>query len=86
MPENNSSQNAAEDLLKVLSKHLGLEADTIKNAALNGNISEVLKNLDPKDAEKIQNVISDKNATSKLLNSSQAKFLLEKLLGEKGEN
>ena len=77
---NNSNENL-NNLINQASKHLGVDPSKLKESAKSGNVSDVLKNLDPKDAKKIQNVVSDKNAANKLLSTPQAKALLKKILG-----
>ena len=71
------------DLLKKASTQLGTSPEELKKSAESGNISSLLKNMNPQDAEKIQNVLSDKNAAEKLLSTAKAKELLKKFLGGK---
>lgn len=78
--DNNENLN---NLLNETSKHLGVTPEKLKASAENGNISEVLKNLSPQDAKKIQQVISDKNVANKLLSTPKAKALFKKFLGGK---
>ncbi len=72
-----------EEMLKKASQKLGTNAGVLKNAAKTGKINNLIKNLNTKDAQKVQKVLSDKQAASKLLSTPQAKKLLEKFLGEK---
>lgn len=80
---NNSNNENFNDLLKATSKHLGTTPEELKKSAESGNLSNVLKNLDPKDAQKIQEVISDKNAADKLLSTPKARNLFKKFFGGK---
>lgn len=71
--------NFNDDLLKKASGKIGMTPEQLSNAAKQNNISEILKHLDKNDAEKIQNVLNNKAATKDLLNSPQAKAILENL-------
>ena len=57
--------------------------EKIKSAASSGKINDLLKNLGPKEAQKITNILSNKEATSKLLSTPKAQQLLKKFLGDK---
>ena len=81
--QENSSGNKMEDLLKTLSKRLGTNPEELKSAAKSGNINDILKNLNPKDSEKIKEIVTNKKAASQILSSPKAQQLLKNLLGEK---
>ena len=56
----------------------------MKNAAQNGQLDEfVNKNLSQKATKQLKNVLSNKEACEKLLNTPQAKELMKKLNGGK---
>lgn len=80
---NNDSNQQADELLKTISQRLGADPNQLKNAAQSGNIQDIISGLKPSDAEKIQRVLSDKDAASKLLSSDKAQQLLKKFLGDK---
>lgn len=82
MPEQNDN-NQAENLLNSVSKQLGADKENLKKAAQSGNLQNVLKNLNPNDAQKIQKVLSNKEEAKKLLSTPQAQQLLKKFLGDK---
>ena len=75
--------NNLENLINTISKKLGTDPNKLKDAAQNGNVNDIIKNLNQKDAEKIQKILSDKNATSKLLSTKKAQQLLKKFMGDK---
>ena len=75
--------NEFDNIINTISKKLGAEPDKLKEAAQKGNVNEVIKNLKPQDAEKIQKILSDKDATKKLLSTPKAQQLLKKFMGEK---
>lgn len=80
---NNESNKQVENLLNQVSSHLGKTPDELKKAAINGNMDTVLNNLDKNESLKIQQILSDKNLSSKLLSTPQAQKLMKDLLGDK---
>lgn len=61
-------------------KKANINIDELKKATQNGNAEEYLSKKLPKDAsEKIKKILSDKQATEKLLSTPQAKKLFEQL-------
>lgn len=76
MPDNNQ----LDQLLKTVSQKLGKNPDQVRSSAQSGDLSGVLNNMKPADAERLQKVLSDKNATEKLLSTPQAQKLLKTLL------
>ena len=71
-----------ENLLKSVSDKLGKSPEELKKASETGNIENLLGNLRPNDAQKIQKILSDKNAANKILSTPQAQSLIKKLLGD----
>ena len=58
-----------------------INVDDLKKAVENGNIdSYINKNLSPDTTKKIKQVLSDKSATEKLLNTPEAKALMQKFM------
>lgn len=78
-----NENNNLENLINTISQKLGAEPNKIKEAAQNGNVNDIIKNLNQKDAEKIQKILSDKDAASKLLSTPKAQQLLKKFMGDK---
>lgn len=75
--------NANDNLLKQLSKQNNINVDELKKAAQQGNIDSYISKKLPKDAsQKIQQVLSDKAATEKLLSTPEAKELMKKLMNK----
>ena len=67
-----------------LNKKLGFDVNEMKNAAQNVQLDEfVNKNLSQKATKQLKNVLSNKEACEKLLNTPQAKELMKKLNGGK---
>lgn len=78
MPNNEELQK----LLNVAAQRLGTQPEQLKQQAENSTLQKMLNNLNANDAAKLQQVLSDKEAANKLLNSPQAQVLLKKFLGK----
>ncbi len=79
---NGNKTNSLEELLKKTSEKMGINKENLKNSPQN-QAANLLKNLDPQNAKKVGQILSDKAATEKLLSTPKAQQLLKKLLGEK---
>ncbi len=80
---NQNNNQSLDSMLEKASQKLGTDSEKLKSAASTGKISDLLKNLGTKEAQKVTNILSDKEAASKLLSTPKAKQLLKKLLGDK---
>lgn len=80
---NQNSNQSLDAMLEKASQKLGTDSEKLKSAASKGKISDLLKNLGNKEAQKVTNILSDKEATKKLLSTPKAQQLLKKLLGDK---
>lgn len=78
---NEEKKNSLNDILKTASKQLGTDPETLKKTASKGDINNLLKNLGTEQAEKISEILSDKNKASQLLSSPKAQTLLKKFFG-----
>ncbi len=76
---NNYDKN---DIKSILNKN-GFSTANIKNQAEKRKIESLLNNVSRDDMAKIDNVLSDKAAAEKLLNSPEAQELMKKLFGDK---
>lgn len=57
-----------------------INIDEFKRAAQNGQVDDFIdKNLSKSAASQLRNILSDKNATEKLLQTPEAKALFKKL-------
>ncbi len=79
----NFNEQQINNLLSEASKVSGVDKDTLRNSAQNGNFDQMLSKLSPAQAKSLQKILSDKNATKELLSTPQAQKLLMKILGEK---
>ena len=58
-----------------------IDVDELKKAVQSGNVDGYMsKNLPPNKKKKIKQVLSDKNATEKILNKPEAKALMQKFM------
>ncbi len=80
---NQNNNQSLDAMLEKASQKLGTDSEKLKSAASKGKISDLLKNLGNKEAQKVTNILSDKEATKKLLSTPKAQQLLKKLLGDK---
>ncbi len=82
MPNKDSNENL-QDLINTASHGLGTAPEDLKKASQQGNVQNLLNQLDGEQAKKVQQILNDKEASQKLLNTPQAQALLKKLMGGK---
>ena len=82
MPNKDSNENL-QDLINTASQRLGTTPENLKKARQQGNVQNLLNQLDGEQAKKVQQILNDKEASQKLLNTPQAQALLKKLMGGK---
>ncbi len=68
-------------LINQLSQRLNANSDDVKSALQKGNLDKVLKNMDPKQAQRIADILSDEQEAKKVLSTPQAQALIKKLMG-----
>ncbi len=71
------SQNQLEALLKLTSQRLGTTPEALKQAAQNGDLSQMLNGAGQNESAAMQKVLSDPEAAKKLLSTPQAQKLLQ---------
>ena len=83
MQNNGKNQNndQMQNLINTVSQRLGTNPEALGKAAKQGNLQNLLNQMDQNQAKKIQQILNDKEASEKLLNTPQAKALLKKLMG-----
>ncbi len=79
--------NNNQDIFNHITSNSGgkLDKDTISKAAKNGDVSQLVNKLSQEDKQKLNNILSDKQALSEVLNSPQAKALM-KMFGKGNKN
>jgi hypothetical protein len=77
---NTANDQQLQALLQMVAQRLGTQPEKLKNAAEAGDVSGMFANMNPNDAAKLQQVLSDKDAGSKILSTPQAQQLLKKMM------
>ena len=69
IPSNSPAPNSQQlqELLRQAAQQLGTDPSVIQSSAQSGNVNGLLKNLRPQDAQNLQKVLADKEATAKML-------------------
>lgn len=81
----NLNNNQLEALLKLTAQRLGTTPEALKNAAQNGDLSNVLGNATQNESSAMQKVLSDPDAAKKLLSTPQAQKPMQ-LFGQQNPN
>ena len=81
--QNTPNQQAVEEMIRAAAQQLGADPQKLKASAQNGSIEGLMKNLRPQDAQALQKVLADKDATAKILATPQAQALMKKLFERK---
>lgn len=81
MANNDKLFNLLNALLKNNSAGQNFSADQVKNMAQQGSPDEILKNLDPQNAQKVKEILNNPKEMEKIMSSPQAQSLLKKLRG-----
>ena len=82
-------QNAAPNpqeldaLIQSVASQLGANPENIRNSVEKGSPNDLLKKLSPKDAAMLQQALSDKETTARILASPQAQELIRRLTERK---
>lgn len=71
--------NINDSVLKKVSSKTGIKTEDLKKNLKEGKTDDILKKLNPDDAKKISNIMKNPELANKILNSPQAKALIEKL-------
>ena len=62
-------------------KQAGANGKRAADAVQSGKLDSLLSTLSPTDAQKVQDILNDKQATQMILNSPQCKKILQQLFG-----
>lgn len=78
----NLSDKQIENLKRIAKQKTGLDINSMASAAKNGSLDSFLsKNMDSNSAEKVKQLLVDKEKAQKVLNTPEAQALIKKLLG-----
>lgn len=83
MEKQNIPNEKIEPLLRAVSGKLGVPPEELRAQLEAGKFDAALKNMSPRDAEKFQHAMRNPKMVEKLMSSSQAKALYQKLTGGK---
>ena len=81
MANNDKLFNLLNALLKNNSAGQNISAEQVQNMAQQGSPNEILKNLDPQNAQKVKEILNNPKEMEKIMNSPHAQSLLKKLRG-----
>ena len=81
-PQNKPDPKMLQSMLQQAAQNLGADPNSLQQSAQKGSVDQLLKQLKPQDAQNLQRVLADKEATAKVLNSPQAQALMKKLFGD----
>ena len=76
---NNGKDKLAQDTMRASG---GKVDPAAAKQAANGDVSKLVNSLNPEDRAKLNALLSDKEATQKLLSSDAAKLMMKMLLGK----
>ena len=65
-------------MIDSLAGNIGADGNKLKSAVNGGKLDELLNNLKPADAAKVQSILADKEATEKMLKSPVAQAMLRR--------
>ncbi|MBR6872616.1 MAG: hypothetical protein IKN17_03805 [Ruminococcus sp.] len=71
--------SAASALLKLVSAKLGTDPQSLEQQLKNGGAAQLAKSLPPDQAGKLREALSDPASTRKILQSPQARAVMDKL-------
>lgn len=74
-----------KDLFNHITSNGKLDKEAITKAAKSGDTSSLINSLSQEDKQKLNNILSDKQALAEVLNSPQAKALM-KMFGKGNKN
>lgn len=79
----NMNQKGMDALLGMASKKFGTSAQNLKSDLEKGDLSNVMKKMNPNESKKLQETLSNKDMLNKVMNSPEAQALMKKLSGKK---
>lgn len=71
--------NQLREMMNQAAQQLGADPNKLQQSTQNGAVDQLLRQLKPQDAQNLQKVLADKEATARVLNSPQAQALMKKL-------
>lgn len=82
--QKNNNSSSFDELLNRAGASAGTSPEKLEQAAKEGRLNEIFKGMDKAQLSKVQNILKDREATERILNSPQAQELMRRLKGNKG--
>ncbi|MEG0899115.1 MAG: hypothetical protein RSD67_00020 [Oscillospiraceae bacterium] len=83
MNNTNLNPDQLNNLLNIAGKKLGTDPNQLRKNLESGKMNDVIKNMSPAQAAKINQLMSNPKALELMLNTPQARELLKRLSGGK---
>lgn len=77
------NNNQYDNLIKQASSQSGTNPQELKNAIDSGKLDELLKKMNPRDAQKFNEIINNKALAEQMLKTPQAQALIKSFMGKK---
>lgn len=68
------------NLVKQASQKIGTDPSKLKQTIDSGKLDELVKNMNPNDAKKFNNIMNNPQLAQKMLNTPQAQMLIKKFM------
>lgn len=80
---NNLNPKAMNELIQQASKKIGTSPEQLRQQVENGKLQEVMGKLSPQQAKDFQNLLNNPELAKRLMETPQAKTLLQKFFFDK---
>lgn len=74
------NNNELQKLIATFANNTGADPQKLQQSVSSGNVDELMKNLNEKQAQQIQSVLNDSKKTQEILNSPAAQALIKRLM------
>ncbi|MGI5959562.1 MAG: hypothetical protein ACOX60_09125 [Massiliimalia sp.] len=80
---NNLNPKAMNELIAQASKHIGTSPDQLRKQVENGKLEDIMKKLSPQQAQNFQNILNHPELAKRLMETPQAKAMMQKFFSQK---
>lgn len=84
MNQNDFSAGQVNDMLKTASNKLGISPEELKQQLESGNLQNALQKMGPRNAAKLQKILSDPQLSQQFLSDPKVLAKLKAILGQNG--
>lgn len=74
------NNNELQKLIATFANNTGANPEKLQQSVNSGNVDELMKNLNEKQAQQVQSVLNDPKKTQEILNSPAAQALIKRLM------